>query len=65
MRKNIIPFEAMAKLAYTTKETCALVGISARSLQRLEQRRLLVPCKALRTKLFSAKSIEEFLEKNI
>ena len=50
-------------LALTTKETCRLLGgISARSLRRLEQRGLLLPSRGLRTKLYSLKAIEQYLE---
>lgn len=52
------------KLAYTAKELCALLSVSARSLYRLEKRELLKPCRALRTKLYPAQSVEAFLRNN-
>lgn len=50
------------KLAYGTQELAELLGISTRSLKRLEERGLLVPSRALRKKLYSAKSVEAFLQ---
>ncbi len=51
-----------SKLAYTTKELSAQLGISARSLARLEARGLLMPSRALRKKLYSAAAVQAFLE---
>ena len=53
---------ASGKLAYSRKELAALLGISTRSLRRLEQRGLLMPSRALRKKLYSAKAVDAFLE---
>jgi hypothetical protein len=51
------------RLAFSTKDACRVLGgISARSLRRLEQRGLLMPSRGLRTKLYSLKSIERYLE---
>lgn len=50
------------KLAYTTKELAALLGVSTRSLRRLEQRGLLKPSRALRKKLYSAAAVAAFFE---
>jgi hypothetical protein len=54
------------RAAYTTAETRQLLGgISARSLRRLEQRGLLLPSRGLRTKLYSLKAIERYLEATV
>lgn len=51
------------RLAYSANETRQLLGgISLRTLRRLEQRGLLVPSRGLRTKLYSIKAIEQYLE---
>ena len=51
-----------AKLAYNTKELCAVLGISSRSLIRLEQRGLIRSSKVLRTKLYPHTEVERFLQ---
>ncbi len=64
-KKNSAPPQPTgSKLAYTAKELSALLGISTRSLSRLEKRALLPACRALRKKLYSAKAVEEFLRDN-
>jgi len=50
------------RLAFTAKETCEMLGISLKTLSRLEQRQLLLPLKALRKKLYTLESINKFLE---
>ena len=51
-----------AKLAYTTAEAAKALGLSIRSLKRLEQRGLLRPSCALRRKLYSHHELNRFLE---
>ena len=53
------------KLAYTATETCQLLGISPRSLRRLEARHAIRSSKALRKKLFPATEIVRFLEETL
>jgi hypothetical protein len=53
------------KLAYTNKELAAALGISTKSLRRLELRGLLKPSKAFRKKLYSAKAVHAFLEETV
>jgi hypothetical protein len=50
------------KLAYTRQELAALLGVSTKSLRRLELRGLLKPSKAFRKKLYPAKAVHAFLE---
>jgi hypothetical protein len=50
------------RLAFTAKELSRLLGISTKSLRRLEQRGLLKPSRALRKKLYSASAVTAFLE---
>lgn len=50
------------RLAYTAKELATELGISTRSLRRLEKRGLLKPSRALRKKLYSAAAVAVFLE---
>ena len=50
------------KLAYTTKEVCQVLGISPRSIKRLEQRGLIRSSNALRTKLYPRMEVERFLQ---
>jgi len=50
------------KLAHSCKEVAALLGVSTRSLRRLEQRGLLKPCRALRKKLYAASAVTDFLK---
>lgn len=51
-----------SKLAYTSKEARELLSISDKTLRRLQERGLIRPSKALRTKLFSLRELERFLE---
>lgn len=58
-----VPSRALPRVAFSTKETCQLLGgISLRSLRRLEQRGLLLPSRGLRTKLYSLSAIRAYLE---
>ena len=50
------------KLAYNTSEAAKALGVSIRSLKRLEQRGLLRPSCALRRKLYSHQELNRFLE---
>jgi hypothetical protein len=50
------------KLAYNTAEAAKALGVSIRSLKRLEQRGLLRPSAALRRKLYSHQELNRFLE---
>ncbi len=49
------------KLAFSTKETCAALGISSTSLWRLERQGLIRAVRVLRTPLYPRKEIERFL----
>ena len=51
-----------AKLAYTSSEAAKALGLSIRSLKRLEQRGLLRASCALRRKLYSHQELNRFLE---
>jgi hypothetical protein len=53
------------KLAYTRQELAALLGVSTKSLRRLELRGLLKPSKAFRKKLYAAKAVHTFLEETV
>ena len=51
------------RLAYSARETAQLLGgISLRSLRRLEQRKLLMPSRGLRTKLYLHSDLVAYLE---
>jgi DNA-directed RNA polymerase specialized sigma24 family protein len=50
------------KLAYNTAEAAKALGVSIRSLKRLEQRGLLRASNALRRKLYSHQELNRFLE---
>src|SRR4051794_35944250 len=49
------------KLAFSPAETAALLSISKRSLQRLTERRVLLPSRALRTPRYSRDAILQYL----
>ncbi len=51
-----------SKLAYNTAEAAKALGVSIRSLKRLEQRGLLRASCALRRKLYSHQELNRFLE---
>jgi hypothetical protein len=63
MKKNTIASEkpALTKLAYNTRETAEVLGLSAITVWRLCKRGLLRSSSALRTKMFSKAEIERFL----
>jgi excisionase family DNA binding protein len=50
------------RMAFSVKETAALLGISEKTVRRLVERKLLNPSRALRHLLFSRKEVERFLE---
>ena len=50
------------KLAYNRKEAAALLGIHPNTLDRLVERGLIKPSRALRTPLFSHMELLRFLE---
>jgi hypothetical protein len=52
---------ALPRLAYTMRETAAILGVSYITVYRLLQRRLLRSSLATRTKMISKKEIERFL----
>ena len=52
---------ALPKLAYDRRESATMLGISPASLDRLVQRGLLKPSRALHQPLFSVKELERFL----
>lgn len=53
------------QLAYTAAEASRLLSISTRTLKRLEERGLIRSSKALRTKLYSHRELERFLESTL
>jgi hypothetical protein len=52
---------ALPRLAYSMRETAALLGINYQSVYRLHKRGLLRSSSALRTKLFAVVEIQRFL----
>jgi DNA-binding transcriptional MerR regulator len=50
------------RLAYSRSELASLLGISTRSVQRLEDRGLLKSSKALRRKIYSHQEVMRFLD---
>jgi len=54
-----------SKLAYTAKEASESLGISIKTLSRLEQRGLLRRSLALRKKLYPRTEIERFLNETL
>ena len=50
------------RLAFSVKETAAMLGLSEKTIRRLIARGLLRPSRALRHLLISKKEIERFLE---
>jgi hypothetical protein len=55
------PNRALPKLAYDRRESAAMLGISPASLDRLVQRGLLKPSRALHKPLFAISELERFL----
>ena len=49
------------RLAYSLKETAAMLGICEKSVRRLIHRELIRPCRALRHILIPKTEIERFL----
>lgn len=52
---------AVPKLAYTRKEAAAALGISAVTVDRLTERKLLNPSRATRRPLYAVTEIQRFL----
>ena len=57
--------EGLPRLAYTTRETAEILGVSYLTVYRLMQRGLLRGSSAVRTKLIPRREIERFLEKTV
>jgi hypothetical protein len=53
--------QPLPKLAYNRREAAAMLGISPASLDRLVQRGLLKPSRALHKPLFAVTELERFL----
>ncbi len=53
------------RLALTTREAAAALGISVRSLYRIAERHLLRPSRALRTKTWPVSELIRFLENTL
>jgi hypothetical protein len=53
--------QPLRKLAHNRREAAAMLGISAASLDRLVQRGLLKPSRALHKPLFATSELERFL----
>jgi hypothetical protein len=52
---------ALPRLAYTMRETAAVIGVNYQTVYRLAKRGLLKSSGGLRTKLFPVSEIERFL----
>jgi hypothetical protein len=52
----------LPKLLYTIKDTAYLLSVSEKSVRRFLERGLLQTSKALRTKLITRESIENFIK---
>jgi len=59
--ENQMTSGALPKLAYDRREAAAVLGISPASLDRLVQRGLLKPSRALYKPLFAISELERFL----
>jgi len=57
-----VPNYSLKRLGYGRKEAAELLGISPISVDRLVQRGLLKPCRALRRPLFTEVELLRFLE---
>lgn len=53
--------QPVQKLAHSRREAAAMLNISPASLDRLVQRGLLRPCRALHKPLFAVSELERFL----
>lgn len=68
---HLVPLEkqsdapALTRLAFTTKETAHILGLSYPTIIRLNQRGLLKSSTALRHKLFPKTEIERFLKTSL
>lgn len=61
MKTTEITRSAPPTLALTRKEAAAALGVSATTVDRLTQRRLLNPSRATRRPLFALSELERFL----
>jgi excisionase family DNA binding protein len=59
MKPNTSPLE---KRCFTATEICAVLGISRKTLQRIERRGLIKSLKVIRTKLFPLEELNRFLK---
>ncbi|HOP98631.1 MAG TPA: helix-turn-helix domain-containing protein [Verrucomicrobiota bacterium] len=59
-KSNTTP--AIPRLAYTMRETAAILGVNYQTVYRLHKRGLLRSSGGLRTKLFPVGEIERFLK---
>ena len=57
------PMPGPQRLAFSVKETAAILGVSEKTVRRLIARKLLRASRALRHLLIPAKEIEKFLER--
>jgi hypothetical protein len=55
------PTNTLPRMAFTMRETAALLGVNYQTVYRLNKRGLLRSSSALRTKLFPATEIQRFL----
>jgi hypothetical protein len=53
---------ALPRLAFTMRETAAIIGVNYQTVYRLHKRGLLRSSSALRTKLFPLAEIQRFLK---
>jgi hypothetical protein len=58
---NQVACQPVQKLAHNRREAAAMLGISSASLDRLVQRGLLKPSRALHKPLFAISELERFL----
>ena len=59
---NKLSKDPQNRLAYSTSEVAQLLGVSPRSLKRLEERGLLRPSRGLRKKLYLDSDLVAYLE---
>ena len=58
----INPDSMLPRLAFTMRETAAIIGVNYQTVYRLNKRGLLKSSSALRTKLFPLAEIQRFLK---
>jgi len=61
LKKDTSDKPALPRLAYTMRETAAILGVNYQTVYRLLKRGLLKSSSALRTKLIPGTEIERFL----